>query len=176
MNSSLLFLSEQDFSIQQGKKGYLLCNNLPGISLVLFFSNKCQHCNEVFPVFKVLSQQIHGCKFVLINVSNNQNVARMSQKTIAPITHVPFIVLHVNGRPLMKYNGEKSVQAIGDFVSQVLSQIQDKRNFSSTTKIDYGEASIPQYAAGIPFNLVCDEEQCYLTFSEAYKDRQGNGR
>ena len=166
--NSLLFLSEQDFSIQQGKKGHLLCNNLPGVSLVLFYSKQCPHCSDVFPIFKTLPQVVYGCQFALLNISMNTNVARMSQRTIAPITHVPFIILYVNGRPFMKYNGEKSLRAIAGFVNEVLSRIQSKKNFSSNTKIDHGDADIPEYSVGIPFNLVCEGEQCYLSFSEAY--------
>lgn len=166
--SSLLFLSEKDFSVQQGKKGQVLCNNLPGISLVLFFSKKCPHCVSSFPVFEHLPQIIPGCRFALLNVSTYSNVARMSQKTIAPITYVPFIILYVNGRPFMKYNGEKTVKAIASFVNEVLSKIQSKKNFSSSTSVEHEDA-IPEYSIGIPFNMVCEGEQCYLNFSEAYK-------
>lgn len=167
--NSIIFLSEQDFTIQQGKKGNVLCNNLPGISLVLFFSNKCPHCSDVFPVFKVLPQRVPECQFALLNISTNVNVARMSQRTIAPISHVPFIILYVNGRPAMKYNGEKSLQAISGFVNEVLSRIQNKKNFLSNIKVEHGDADIPEYSVGIPFNMVCEGEQCYLTFNEAYR-------
>lgn len=167
--NSLLFLSEQDFSIQQGKKGHVLCNNLPGVSLVLFYSKKCPHCVNAFPVFETLPQVVPGCRFALLNVSTNVNVARMSQRTIAPITVVPFIILYVNGRPFMKYNGEKSLRSISNFVNEVLARIQSKKNFSSSTKVEHDEDDIPEYSVGIPFNMVCEGEQCYLTFNEAYR-------
>lgn len=166
--NSLIFLSEQDFSIQQGKKGYLLCNNIPEVSLVLFHSKQCPYCSDIFTIFQNLPRIVFGCKFAVLNISSNVNVARMSQQTIAPITHVPFIVLYVNGRPFMKYNGEKSLGAVAGFVNEVLSRIQSKKNFSSNTRVDHGDAEIPEYSIGIPFNLVCEGEQCYLTFSEAY--------
>jgi len=166
--NSLLFLSEQDFSIQQGKKGNVMCNNLPGVSLVLFYSKKCPHCNDIFPIFKNLPQIIPGCQFALLNISTNVNVARMSQKTIAPITHVPFIILYVNGRPFLKYNGEKSLRAVVGFVNEVLARIQSKKNFSSNTRVEHDD-DIPEYSVGIPFNMVCEGEQCYLTFNEAYR-------
>jgi thioredoxin-like negative regulator of GroEL len=166
--NSLLFLTEQDFSIQQGKKGQVLCNNLPGVSLVLFFSKKCPHCGDTFPIFHDLPRIVPGCRFAVLNISTNVNVARMSQQTIAPITVVPFIILYVNGRPFMKYNGEKSLRAISGFVNEVLSRIQSKKNFSQNTSVEHDD-DIPEYSVGIPFNLKCEGEQCYLTFSEAYK-------
>ncbi len=170
--NSLIFLGERDFSVQQGKKGSILCNNLSGVSLVLFFSKQCAHCGAVFPIFKELSQTVGGCQFALLNISTHFNVAKMSRSTISPITHVPFIVLYVNGRPFMKYNGPKTYTDISSFVKEVLSRIQSKKNFSSTTKIDH-EDDIPEYAVGIPFNMVCEGEQCYLTFNEAYSKGSG---
>lgn len=168
--NSLLFLSEQDFSIQQGKKGHIMCNNLPGVSLVLFYSNMCNHCGDIFPIFKTLPQAVPGCQFAVLNISANPNVARMSEATISPIKYVPFIILHVNGRPFMKYNGEKSLRALAGFVNEVLSRIQSKKNFSSTTIVDHDD-DIPSYSVGIPFNMVCEGEQCYLKFSEAYRKK-----
>lgn len=169
--NSLIFLGEKDFTIQQGKKGNILCNNLSGVSLVLFFSKQCVHCGAVFPIFKELSQSMGGCQFALLNVSTYYSVAQMSQKTISPITHVPFIVLYVNGRPFMKYNGAKTYKDISNFVTEVLSRIQSKKNFT-TMKIEH-EDDIPEYSVGIPFNMVCEGEQCYLTFNEAYQKGGG---
>jgi hypothetical protein len=170
--NSILFLSEEDFSIQNGKKGQLLCNNLPGVSLVLFYSKQCPHCVDLFQIFKTIPQIVFGCQFAMCNISTNVKVVRMSQKTIAPITHVPFVVLYVNGRPFMKYNGEKSLKAVAVFVNEVLTRIQSKKNFSSSTKVDHGDDTIPEYSIGIPFNMICEGEQCYLTYTEAYKKQQ----
>lgn len=167
--NSLLFLNEQDFSIQQGKKGHILCNNLPGLSLVLFYSTRCEYCPMMVEIFKKLPHYVPGCQFALLNISTYQNVAWMSQKTIAPITYVPFVVLYVNGRPFMKYNGEKRLQDIAGFVNEVLSRIQNKKNFSSSNIRVENEETIPEYCSGIPFNLVCEGEMCYLSFAEAYK-------
>lgn len=168
--NSLAFLSEQDFSIQQGKKGRILCNNISGVSLVLFFSKQCPHCTDVFPVFAALPQGIPGCKFAILNISMFPGVAQQARQTIAPITHVPFIILYVNGRPFMKYNGKKTYNDIANFVTEVLSRIQSKRNFSSNSpQINVEDNDIPEYSTGIPFNMVCEGETCYLTFGEAYK-------
>ncbi len=170
--NSLIFLSDQEFSIQEGKKGKILCNNLPGVSLVLFFSERCPHCVQMFPIFKTLPQLIQGCQFAAINISTYQNVAEMSQRTISPITHVPFIILYVNNRPFIRYNGAKTLRDVSNFINEVLSRIQNKKQFiNPKLGIDDMEA-IPEYSIGIPFNMVCDangSDNCYLTFGEAYK-------
>ena len=166
--SSLVFLSENDFSIQQGKKGYILCTNLPSISLVLFYSKQCNSCNDTIPIFQRLPQLVYGCQFSLLNVSNNMGVVAMSNKTSVPLTHVPFIILYVNGKPFMKYNGPKTLKDIANFVNEVLSRIKSTNNFSSNSRVDI-EDEIPDYSIGIPFNLKCESEICYLTFNQAYK-------
>ena len=170
--NSLHFLSENDFSIQQGKKGRIMCTNLSGVSLVLFFSKQCVHCFDVFPVYAALPHKISGCQFSVLNISMYPGVASKAQSTIAPITHVPFIILYVNGRPFMKYNGKKTYEDISKFVNEVLSRIQqNKRNFSpqQSQQLNVEDNDIPDYASGIPFNMVCEGETCYLTFGEAYK-------
>jgi len=68
----------------------------------------------------------------------------------------------------MKYTGQKTLEDIGKFLDDVISRLNTKKNFS-VLKIDNQEAEIPPYSVGVPFNLVCEGEQCYLSFSEAYK-------
>jgi hypothetical protein len=169
--NSLIFLTDQDFSVQQGKKGNVLCNTLPGISLVLFFSKQCTHCHTMLQFYPIIAQAVPACQIALLNISSYPRVARMSQQTIAPITYVPFMILYVNGRPFVKYNGPKTLQDIINFLTEVLSRIQSKTsNFKSNPRmVVEDEYEIPEYSFGVPFNMVCEGEQCYLSFSEAYK-------
>jgi hypothetical protein len=166
--NSLIFLSSDDFSIQSGKKGNILCNKIPGISFVLFYSNQCPHCGGVVDQFKTLPQLLPNCQFGMVNVSTNKDVALMSQKTISPITYVPFIILFVNGRPFIVYNGQKTATEMAGFVYEVISRIQQKKNFI-TSKSNGDEEHIEYVGGVIPFNVVCEGEQCYLSFSDAYK-------
>lgn len=167
--NSIIFLSDQDFSVQNGKKGKVLCNNLQGISLVLFFSQQCPHCNDVFPDFSKLPNAIPGCQFAVLNISKFPIVAQKAQQTIIPITEVPFIILYVNGRPFLRYNGKRTYNDIGNFVIEVLARIQGKRNFSGNTQqqIASEDGEVLTYVNGlIPYNIHCDNETCYLTVSE----------
>ena len=61
MNSGLLFLNKQDFNLSQGKNGMLLTNNIPGVSLLLFYSPRCPNSNAFLPIFKKLPTIINGC-------------------------------------------------------------------------------------------------------------------
>ena len=74
--SGLLFLTANDFSVIQDKKNNnnILINNIPGFSLVLFYSNQCQYCKTIIPIMKKLPGTINGCQFGMINVGRNKNV------------------------------------------------------------------------------------------------------
>lgn len=169
--SSIQYLTVKDFSLQDGKKGKLLCNNLRGFSFVMFYSRQCPHCEQVFPIFKELSRQMNMCAFAMINVSDNPGVVYASHKTVSPIKDVPYLILYINGHPFVKYTGARTMEEIYGFLVEMLKRVQSstKKNFMET-KFDVEDEEIPAWSTGIPFNVVCDKdgENCYLSFNEAY--------
>jgi hypothetical protein len=50
--SGLLFLTTEDFNTQNGVKGPIMCTNIQGFSVILFYSTECQHCQSLIPIFK----------------------------------------------------------------------------------------------------------------------------
>ena len=99
----------------------------------------------------------------------------MSQETITPIKYVPYIILYVDGRPLMKYDGPHESGEILRFVVEVTQKIQSKQKFSDSKKLKKdtkADTSIPGYTIGHP---LCgpDDKVCYLEFDTAYNK---NGR
>lgn len=169
---SLHYLTTDDFYIDQGSKGdYVLCNNIKGISLVMFHANpgRCDYCEELMPHFRRLPQIINGTKFCLLNVNQNRGVVEMSKRTKGPIKFVPYIALYVNGRPFLQYDDENTLEKLIEFVQYAMKLIQNKKTF-----IDKGgkiESDIPAFTIGIPYNVACDEDKgiCFLTYDEAYK-------
>jgi thiol-disulfide isomerase/thioredoxin len=168
--NGLLFLSSEDFTISKGTKGNILCTSIPGFSLILFYSTQCSHCQKLIPVFKRLPGSIGGCQFGMINVSSNKTCVQMSKDTVAPITYVPYIILFVNGRPLLRYNGPHDLVEIKRFVVEVAQKIQNKQKFSEKVVQD-PRGGIPAYTIGHP--LCGQDDVCYLEFDEAYmKEKQ----
>ena len=167
--SGLLFLSSEDFQIARGTKGTILTNSIPGFSLILFYSTQCQHCQKLIPIFKKLPGTIGGCQFGMINVSSNKKIVRLSKDTVAPITYVPYIVLYINGRPFMRYQGPHDSGEIRRFVLEVAQKVQSKQKFSSESVKEDPRGNIPAYTIGHP---LCgpDDNVCYLPMLEAYKD------
>jgi thioredoxin-like negative regulator of GroEL len=164
--SGLLFLQSGDFNIQTGNRGDILCNSIRGISLILFYSTKCGHCQNLIPVFKRLPGSIGGCQFGMINVSLEKDIIRMAKNTIVPIEFVPLIILFVNGKPYVRYDGSYNDNELRLFIVNVTKQLQTKDKFSQDrAKQTGGEREIPLYSVGIP---LCGDDEVYLEFEEAY--------
>ena len=169
--SGLLFLSSEDFSVVKGNKGNILCHSIPGFSLILFYSTQCVHCQNLIPLFKKLPGTIGGCQFGMINVSSNKQCVQMSKDTIAPISYVPYIVLYIQGKPFMRYNGPHDAEEIKRFVIEVANKIQSKQTFSSeNVKEPQNGKGIPEFSIGKPL-YGQDDDVCYLNFNDAYNDK-----
>ena len=176
--SGLLFLTTDDFSIQRGVKGPIMCiNNMQGFSVILFYSTECQHCQSLIPIFKRLPGSVGGCQFGMINVSHNKHSVIMSRNTIAPIKVVPYIVLYINGKPHMRYNGPYVAEEIGRFIVEVAKKVQSQDTSEKDERIkEESRDGIPAYTIGHP---LCgpDDKVCYLEFDDAYgKDQTGSER
>lgn len=177
--SGLLFLTSEDFNIQKGTKGSILCTNIQGFSLILFYSTHCEFCKTMIPIFKRLPGTIGGCQFGMINVSQNKKCIVMSRQTSSPITEVPYILLYINGKPFMRYKGPHDAREISRFIVEVSQKIQNGNN-QNFDKNDQRikqdpKSDIPAYTIGHP---LCgpDDDVCYLEFEEAYTgENTGNG-
>ena len=168
--NGLLFLTSEDFTVKKGSKGNIMCHEIPGFSLIFFYSTtQCDHCPKLIPIFKKLPGTIGGCQFGMVNVIINRQCVNMSKNTIAPITYVPYIVLYIDGKPFMRYNGPYDEREIRRFILEVANKIRSKQQFSSENIKD-DKKSIPEYTIGHP---VCgaDDKVCYLEFNDAYGDK-----
>lgn len=166
--SSLLFLSSDDFHIQQGEKGSILCTDIQGISMILFYSTECVYCKNLIPIFKNLPNVINGCQIGMINVSTNKRIVQMSHSTICPIKYVPFILLYVHGKPYMIYNGTKDIHELKKFILDVSNSIQSQSSFihNNSNVITKTTKSIPEFTIGVP--LCGKDGVCYLEYTDAY--------
>lgn len=138
MVQGIYFLSSKDFSIKEvdseKKLLYLTYKTKLAMNLVLFYSNTCEHCEDILTYFKILPKNIIGCNFSIINVLQNPEVVELSKKTISPISYVPDIYLYINSLPYLKYEGEVTLEAITDFILEVSQNI--KNSFSSISETE----------------------------------------
>lgn len=174
--SNLLFLTADDFELRKGTKGNIVCNDIPGYSLILYYSTQCPHCKNLIPIFKRLPGSVSGCQFGMINVSKNKNIVHMSKNSVAPLKYVPYIILYINGKPCMRYDGPANIASLQRFVVEVSHKFkgqaftqQTQRQTASSgeqAQIRQRPNRIPEYCIGKP--LCGDGEVCYLDFDDAY--------
>jgi len=175
--SGLLFLTSEDFQVIKGIKGNILCHTIQGFSLILFYSTQCSHCHDFIPIFKTLPGNVGGCQFGMINVSHNKKCIIMSRDTITPIKFVPYIILYINGKPYMRYQGPHDAADITRFIVEVSQKVQTKQSFTKednkNVKQEKSEG-IPAYTIGKP---LCGEDDkiCYLEFNTAYGSEKSGG-
>lgn len=164
--SGLIFLTTNDFHLEKGQKGTLLCNKISGFSLILFYSTQCKHSMNFLPNFRKLPGVISGCQFGMINISKNKDLVKISSGTITPIEYVPYLILYSNGKPFMRYDGQHDINSIKNFIMDVNNKLKHKRQFSKGTVVKNGRKKIPSYTIGNP--LYGTEERSYLEFNDAY--------
>ncbi len=162
--NSIRHLSDTDFELKAGKKGKVLCTNLKGISVVQFHHPSCVNCKKLFPIFNALSRQINNCLFCAVNIGTYSSIVNASRQTISPIEAVPLIILYVNGRPFLKYDGEHDIQSIGNFIVNVVKKLKES-NMGQNAQLEV-DNPVETINGVIPFNIVCDGELCYLTHKE----------
>ena len=129
MSTGLLFLDSDDYYRTEGQKGPILCHKIKGLSLIFYYSTECPHCQSFIPEFKKLPGRIGGCQFGMVNVNKNVKLIKLSQNTIAPIQFVPYIMLYVDGKPFIRYDGEHNLGMIMDFIVDVNKKLQQREQF-----------------------------------------------
>ena len=177
---STVFLTNDEFEVRKINNANLLCTNIKGVAVILFYSTKCTHCHDLIPIFKQLPTLFSGCQFGMANIDLCRNAIALSKTTIDPITYVPYIVFYANKRPIIKYSGPHNINEICKFISEV-SRTLTAQNFFQDQKgaeqHQNAEPKIPAFSIGIPCGMTrhkgdetkqCDDDVCYLADNEAY--------
>jgi thiol-disulfide isomerase/thioredoxin len=172
MSQGLFYLNETDFTVKEDQKGKILTVGIEGYSLILFYSTKCQHCQRLIPTFKKLPNTVGGCTFAMINVSQNKGIITKSQTTKSPIKYVPLIILCINGKPFMRYEGPHELQEIRKFVIEIAQKVSKNKkppsNVNNNSNKKQNNFEIPKYTIGLPKNSGPINDISYLGFESAY--------
>jgi hypothetical protein len=168
-------LSTDDFVMQESMRGNILSNRIKGLSMVLFFSTNCQHCQKLLPVFKQLPSLINGCYFGMMNINNNRRFVELSANTISPITHVPLMIVYYDGKPYKKYpvdfpHDSRSIQGFIWSVHENIKRIhsEQKRVSNKPVTVEQHINSIPDFTIGHPVKGNGKDMVTYLKDIQAY--------
>ncbi len=167
---SLLFLETDDFEVKQSPNGgTVLCNKLPNYSLILFYSTKCEICKTLLPIYKKLPRMVVGCQFGIVNVSNCKDLVQMSKTTKTVLEYVPYIVIYINGRPFMSYEGRHNENDIAKFVQDVYNDETKRQKNFVAEKNKHITTDIPSYTIGVPVKGDTKSQICYITWLDYVK-------
>jgi thioredoxin-like negative regulator of GroEL len=168
--TSLLFLNTNDFTKVTSPSGPLLVTGIKGFSLVLFYSTLCKHCKRTVPEFQALPKILGGCHFGMINVSTNKGIVKKSMDTNTNISYVPYVVLYINGKPFMRYEGPKTKEMMRKFVIDVsksldVQQINEGGSKEKSYKARRRNMELEKLTTGTP---LYGEEDHYFISEMAY--------
>jgi thiol-disulfide isomerase/thioredoxin len=176
--NTLKFLSDRDFVLIDGKMGTNLClTKREGITLVLFYSTTCESCERFIPQYKEVSLKFPNINFCLINLFKYKQVGKVALKTTTPIHFVPYIIFYKNDKPWMVYGDDprskKTIMTYNDLyrnLSKLVISNPTRQSFTKMRQLSDEEIEIIEAnkngGLGIPYNIVCDSDRCYLTLEE----------
>lgn len=170
MTAPIVFLPETSFSLDSANN---LNVDIPGFSIVLFFSTRCKHCSSMQQTFIQTNMVIDGCTFAMCNVEEEKGLIGMCSKSNCAITYVPYIVFFANKKAYMVYGGGATNTELVEFIVEVSKAYRD--DFDSGGKFDTKElASKVSNSCAIADADCLDKlanqnlDTCYVSMEEAY--------
>ena len=129
--SGLHFLTNDDFRLVEGSNGRpIMATGIPGLSLVLFYTTTCKHCETLKPIFSQLPSVIRGPNFAMVNISTNKGLIKKAEGTNTKIEYVPLVIFYVDGIPFSQYTGSHNLNEIVAFVKEMAARVQQKQQFA----------------------------------------------
>ena len=159
----IVLLRDSDFKAISTQKGHIVHNNLAGVSFVFFGSNKCKYCPSVMEMVKALPAYLGAsCTVAIVNVDNDKSILQLSKGTPLEITYVPFLAVYNNGAPVHRYEGKKDLASVVNFMREFIPQLKK----ATPAPFMKSEKKTEDNDLGLPYNIYCDDEMCYLTDGE----------
>ena len=106
----------------------------------------------------------------MINVSANKEIVQKSMGTNTAIGYVPYVVLYINGKPFMRYEGPKTKEMMRKFVIDVsksldVQQITDDESKERSYRARRRNMELEKLTTGTP---LYGEEDHYFISELAY--------
>ena len=122
---SILHLTNNDFYVDNGKKGKVMCTTQKDILFAFFHlnDNECSNCTTMIPEFVNVAKRLPQIKYALVNLSKYPEIFKKTVDTIAPIKYVPYLIIFVNNRPFLRYDGGKSSSEMYNFIKELLENM-----------------------------------------------------
>jgi hypothetical protein len=173
--SGLIELNAESFKKMKGNRGHVLgLPNAQNLTLVMFYSMQCTFCDQAMPELSKLARYLRENNLPIqvgvCDVSKNKRVIQESADTVDPIKYVPYLTIYLRDRPYLRYNGKKVAEEMLNYLIEVLKRIDTRQNFVQPQRAvqEEDEPASTGPSTGIPYNVVCEGDVCYLTTEEVF--------
>ncbi len=124
---SIYYLNVEDFALSDN----MLTHSIPGITLVMFFTQTCKFCSTFMPQYQSLPGSIIGVNFALCCLDGkNGQIVKMSKSSSTPIPNVPKFILYTDGIPYIEYTGQRNRQSVLSFLQDIVIKLNQKQSFT----------------------------------------------
>jgi hypothetical protein len=179
-NMGLIELTSESFKKMKGNRGHVLgIPNAQNLTLVMFHSPQCEYCDQAMPelakLYRYLRENNLPINVAICDVSKNKKVIQEAADTVDPIKYVPYMIIYLRERPHLRYNGKKIAEEMLNYLIEVMKRIDTRQQFVAPARVQQQEDQEEQQEAsptGIPYNVVCEGDVCYLTQTEIYGGKQ----
>jgi thiol-disulfide isomerase/thioredoxin len=171
-NSGIIELHAESFRKIKGNRGYVLgIPNAQNLTLVMFYSLQCAYCDQAMPELEKLSKFLLEnnipVNIAICDIMKHKTVIQESADTVDPIKFVPYMPIYLGEKPYLRYNGKKTAEEMLNYLIEVLKRVDTRQKFVQSRSQDQEEE---QQAGpeGIPYNVVCEGDVCYVTQDEIF--------
>ncbi len=128
----ILNLSSLDFYIDKGQKGNILCTTEKDTLFIMFYnesynsnSNTSSNIKQILSIFPQLLNacKVSKIKFGICNLGIYKDIELKMSQTIMPLKDNSTFILYVDGKPAMRYEGEKTVTNIIKFINDFIQHL-----------------------------------------------------
>ena len=174
MNTSAVKeLHAEHFKKLKGNRGFVLgIPNAQNLTLVMFYSLQCSYCDQAMPELENLARFINEndlpITIAVCDIMKNKKIIQESADTVDPIKFVPYMPIYLGEKPYLRYNGKKTAEEMLNYLIEVLKRVDTRQKFVQQKKEpeeDEKRGSVNN-GEGIPYNIVCEGDVCYLTQEE----------
>jgi hypothetical protein len=75
--------------------------------------------------------------------------------------------IYLSEKPYLRYNGKKTAEDILNYLIEVLKRVDTRQKFvQQKQNVEEEDNSRQQSNEGIPYNVVCEGDVCYVTQGE----------
>lgn len=130
----IIELSSKNFSRSPNN---MLLLNIPEMCLVLFKQQGCPHCTVLEPVFSKLAATDNRVLFCFADISRDRQIHKLSKDSNVQINSVPTMYFYAGGKPAARYKGERNLNSISRFITNVINDIKSNSTFMQEQQRQY---------------------------------------